>query len=241
VLISLFRRQDRSTTQGLIGIKVADNAQTAVMIQLNCETDFVAKTEIFKDGALTFLESVANAKDFSAKLSDVGDASVVKKFMSNKLTKSLDPDLSSMTGEEGITHLINKTRENCTLGKVIKQSVEGNMKFGNYLHGGPINSNLGKIGTLVLLSSENSDPNIELHPIANVIAMHVTAMVPKYINKESVPSDAKHIKNDHILELQELVSPDNVDNYTVRDYLNKVGDEMGTKIAIEDFAIFTTL
>lgn len=115
------------------------------------------------------------------------------------------------------------------------------MKFGNYLHGGPENSNLGKIGTLVLLSSENADPSIELQPIANAIAMHVTAMVPKYITKESVPSDAKHVKNDHILELQELISPDNLDNLTVRDYLNKVGNEMNTKIAIKDFAIFTTL
>lgn len=108
----MFRRQDRSTTQGLIGIKVTSDAQTAVMIQLNCETDFVAKTDIFKNGALSFLESVANAKNFSAKFSDVDNPDVVKNFLKQNLTKSLDPDVSSMTGEEGITHLINKTREN---------------------------------------------------------------------------------------------------------------------------------
>lgn len=43
------KRADRSATQGLIGLRLSEDNRKVTMIQLSCETDFVAKTDRFKD------------------------------------------------------------------------------------------------------------------------------------------------------------------------------------------------
>jgi len=54
------KRSDRLATEGLIGLKVDEANQRATMIQLRCETDFVAKTDNFQKGLLSILDTLHN-------------------------------------------------------------------------------------------------------------------------------------------------------------------------------------
>jgi elongation factor Ts len=206
-------------------------------MQIRCETDFVAKTDIFKEGALTFLESM-HQSNFEAKINDPENKDLLEEFMNSKLSKSLDSDLESMTAQEGMTHLINKTRENCSVGKVIHQTVNGVKKFGSYLH----NSNgefLGKIGVLVLIDSSNPDPSCDVHTIANDLALHIAAMKPRYVSKEKVPAGEEDVEESQILKLQELVAAKGTETMTIADYLYTQGKMLDTEIKVEDFVLFT--
>ena len=140
-----------------------------------------------------------------------------------------------MTGAEGITFLVSKTRENCNLGKFIRKRVDGNQVFGNYLHNAS-SPHMGKIATLVIIDSSEK---INLSPIAKSLAMHITAMKPLYISKQKVPSDVTNVKSSNLLENQEFISPDNDENLTVGDYIANKGKELKTKISIKDFMIFS--
>lgn len=217
-------------------MKVTECAQRAVMIELNCETDFVAKTDIFKNATENYLETLLQADDIEVNIADRGNDEAKEKFLSHHLIASLDPDVSKMTAQEGLTHLISKTRENCNLGSLIRQNVTLGKKFGNYLHGNT-NGNLCKIGALVLLDSSNHQADVT--GIANTLAMHIAAMKPKYISKDRVPSDEKSVKDEELLENQELVSKDATANWTVKDFISHSEKELETEISIEDFALFT--
>jgi len=52
------KKADRLATEGLIGLEVDENKHNVTMIQLSCETDFVAKTDRFKDGLEQILKSI---------------------------------------------------------------------------------------------------------------------------------------------------------------------------------------
>lgn len=232
----LHRRTDRATHQGLIGLRITNNSQTAIMVEVNCETDFVAKAELFRTGMATYLETLAQAQNINLDFKEWASDDTKSTFLKEKLTRSFDPDLKEMTAEEGLKYLISKTRENCTIGGVVRKNVSGTKRFGSYLHGS-VDKELGKTGVIVLVDGDNQ--TADYHPIANVIAMHIAAMRPKYLSREAVPEDAGKVQENEILLDQELVSPNNIKNYTVRDYLVKEGEGLGAKITVEDFVVFS--
>lgn len=205
------------------------------MIELNCETDFVAKTDIFKTGVMTYLDTLEHANDINLRMSDRDSPESKEKLETLALSKSLDADLSEMTAKEGLTFLISKTRENCNFGSVIRHTTGEGQTFGNYLHGSN-GSELCKICSLVLINSSNS--KADLRSIANTIAMHIVAMKPAYISKAHT-TEMDKVKDSEILLLQELVSPDNQTGMSVKKWLKKQGELHNTEINVEDFGIYT--
>lgn len=119
------KRNARVTSQGQICMKVTNNSQTALLIELNWETDFVAKTDVFKDGIRAFFETLEQSKDISNDFDHIKWDDVKQKFLNKELSRSLDPDLKQMTGSGGLTHVISKTRENCNIGQILRMDVSG--------------------------------------------------------------------------------------------------------------------
>jgi translation elongation factor EF-Ts len=76
------------------------------MIQFSCETDFVAKTDNFRDGLYAILNTVHKEKDL-VWTSEKDDKSALVKEL--KLVASLDHDVKSQTIDEGIKFVISKT------------------------------------------------------------------------------------------------------------------------------------
>lgn len=81
------------------------------MIQFSCETDFVAKTDRFKDGLEAILDTIHSQDHLEMIKEDQEKQNELIKEV--KLLASLDPELPTQTIEEAIKFVISKTQENC--------------------------------------------------------------------------------------------------------------------------------
>ena len=109
------KRTERETSQGQIACKLDAHHQKAFLIELNCETDFVAKTDVFKNGVQAYLAALEHFDGFHNDFSNAHSDEAREKFLQLQLESSLDPDLTQMSASEALTFIISKTRENCNI------------------------------------------------------------------------------------------------------------------------------
>jgi len=105
------KRTGRQTSEGFIGMKFDKEARLVTMVEMTCETDFVAKTDKFQQG----VEAVLNTLHSHGDSILIGQSQMVNtEYIQNlckelKLIKSLDADIESQTIEEAIKYVISKT------------------------------------------------------------------------------------------------------------------------------------
>ena len=155
------KRAGRDTSEGAVAF-AAQGAQGTV-IELGCETDFVAKTPDFQALAQGVADAVAAA-------GDVPDADA-----------ALGVPMGSGTVAEVIQAAVAKVGENIQLKRVGSVAVKGTT--GGYVHGG------GKLGVLVGL--ETGQSGVDVESVAKDVAMHVAAHdpTPIAIDREDMPAD----------------------------------------------------
>src|SRR5262245_32541778 len=161
-LIKASKREGRATSEGLIALALAGTA--GGMIEIGCETDFVARTDDF--GSLA--QSLARAVAKDAKLVDVGSLE--------------SATVDGVKVDERIKGAIAKLGENVVLKRVVRLSVPSGV-VGGYVHAG------GKLGVLVALRSASAGPQLEA--LAKDISMHVAAADPSpvAVSREGVSAD----------------------------------------------------
>lgn len=123
------KKAGRVAAEGKIALAQSDNGKEAVLVEINCETDFVAKDENFN----RFADAVAgNALD--EKPADVAQL--------------VSTDLDGQSIEEARQALVSKIGENIQVRRFVRVATDG--QLGAYVHG-------GKIGVLVDLSGGDED------------------------------------------------------------------------------------
>lgn len=154
------KKSDRIAAEGLVAIEMnADNTVGAI-VEINSETDFVAKNEDFK----TFVKDVAEMalatekEDVAGLLTESHKEGALSEVLNNRI---------ATIGEKLDIRRFEKV---CTNGQVA-----------GYIHGG------GKIGVLVELETEARDADVLA--MGKDIAMQVAAMNPKYVSKDDVDQD----------------------------------------------------
>lgn len=167
-LASADGKSGRTTSQGLVYPHLSADRRSAVLLEINCETDFVARNELFKD----FISQLAQHALNTPKICTIGDL-----------------DASTHNGqkvEETRKGLISKTGENITMGRLERIQIP-NGKHGtsdSYVHGD------GNIGVVVQLLT--STPAIaaseEVTHLAHEIALQTAAMKPRYTDRTEVPA-----------------------------------------------------
>ncbi|WP_075998012.1 translation elongation factor Ts [Salaquimonas pukyongi] len=159
------KKSGRVAAEGLIGMAQGDAA--AVLVEVNSETDFVAKNEQFQDivrrTAETALGTDGSVEAISAAQIAGGEKSVA----------------------DTLTDAIATIGENMTLRRAARLSVDKGV-VATYMHNAA-GEGLGKIGVLVALESEG-DP-AALAAIGKQVAMHVAATNPLAATKEEIPAD----------------------------------------------------
>ncbi|MEX2200537.1 MAG: translation elongation factor Ts, partial [Dongiaceae bacterium] len=155
-LAAAAKKAGRVAAEGLVGAVV--DGGDAALVELNSETDFVARNEEFQG----FLRAAA---PLGLKVDNV-DALKASKMGDGR------------TVEEALTQLIAKIGENMTLRRLERLSVEGGV-IASYVHNA-IAPGLGKIGVVVALKS-SGDKN-KLAETARQIAMHVAATNPQSVS-----------------------------------------------------------
>ena len=155
------KKADRIAAEGLVAIEMnADNTAAAV-VEVNSETDFVAKNEDFK----AFVKLVSN--------------------MALNTEKTTVEELLTETAEDGadlqtvLNNKIAKIGEKIDFRRFEKVSTNG--QLAGYIHGA------GKIAVLVEMETEGRDEKILT--LGKDVAMQVAAMNPKYVSRDDVDAD----------------------------------------------------
>ncbi|RMF07480.1 MAG: elongation factor Ts [Alphaproteobacteria bacterium] len=162
------KKAGRAATEGLVGVAVSDDAKAAALVEVNAETDFVAKNDMFKD----FVSRVA-----ALALANNGDLEAVR---------SADYGQEGRSVEDQLTHLIATIGENMSLRRVASLSVDNGV-ISSYIHN-DVAPGLGKIGVLVALKSDA--PADKLDALGKQIAMHIAAMSPQSLDVDSLDPEA---------------------------------------------------
>lgn len=162
-LASAAKKSGRVAAEGLVA--VATSVTMAAVVELNSETDFVARNDQFQE----LVGNIA-AQALSAK----GDIETVK---SQKIA-------TGKTVAESITDAIATIGENMNLRRTATLSVKDGV-VATYVHSA-IKAGMGKIGVLVAL--ESTGDKAKLETLGKQIAMHVAAAKPEALNKEQVDS-----------------------------------------------------
>ena len=241
------KKEGRIAAEGLCRV-VTDGDKVAAVVEVNSETDFVAKNEQFQ----SFVEAVA-------KQALVTSASDIDAF----LAESWNED-SSKTVNEALVDKIAVIGEKLSIRRFEKVVAE-NGGVVTYTHGG------GKIG--VIVEAETAVVNDAVKEALTNLAMQVAALYPKYVSSDEVSEEykahekeiiAEQIKNDPKMagkpenviegavagrlnkELKEVCLLEQIyvkaedGKQTVKQYLDAVSKENGTAVQIKRFVRFET-
>ncbi len=173
------KKSGRTAAEGVIGVKVSDDAKTAVMVDVNCETDFVAKGDDF----VNFVNDIAN----NLLANDIADIDQLQ-------TMTLSNGSSVDETRRG---LIAKLGENITVRRFVKYAAQGGTA--SYLHG-------NKIGVIVELASDDAElgKDLAMHVAAsNPLYLNDEQVDPAAIEKEKEIFSAQALESGKPAEIVE--------------------------------------
>ncbi|CAG06755.1 unnamed protein product, partial [Tetraodon nigroviridis] len=171
--------EGRKTKEGLIGLFIGDNE--AVMVEVNCETDFVARNEKFQQ----LVKDVAMAT--LAHRPKKGQAGYVKNFLSNEdLNKLSLDDGVSLADQVALT--IGRLGENMSVKRAVTVGVPAEWRIGSYVHGGVGTQPelaMGRYGALVIFEGGKKG---EEDVLGRQLGRHVVGEAPQSLgNMDDLP------------------------------------------------------
>lgn len=197
----------------LIHISQPSTNSTSAIFQVNCETDFVARNDLFIDlvtmvthAALGHRKAVVEQNQ---KLNMFGNTSVHLREV--LLTHDLR-DLKTKNGtlEELVAKTIGKLGENIKLGRAITMTTESDNVFGKYVHGPFVknidNCSVGKFGAIVAVKPLRTDVNNEhISALSSKLAQHIVGMNPKVISESTTGKSNESLDESDVLVDQEYL------------------------------------
>lgn len=179
------KKETRSTKQGLIGAHISDDGKTGVLVEVNCESDFVARTEDFQSLTADIAAHIAETKPKSVRVEDVAEAERENFKAHEALYEQKFSKDQNTTVAELVKRKIAKLGENINISRFVIYNVDGQGTVGNYIHTG------GQIG--VLLEAHTGKPetirNPEFKTLVRDLAMQIAAASPQFVGKQNVAAD----------------------------------------------------
>jgi len=179
------KKAGRAAAEGLIGVAVGGDA--GALVEVNAETDFVARNEEFKG----FVKSAAQFA-----LEEGGD-----------LEKLLNRKMGSESVQHTLTELVAKIGENMSVRRTVALAVDPGV-VSAYVHNAT-SPELGKIGVLVALKSTAA--KAKLAALGRQIAMHVAAAAPLALTPAHLPAEV--VERERAIQMEiakQSGKPDNV-------------------------------
>jgi elongation factor Ts len=165
------KKAGRVTAEGTVQAYV--QGSTGVLVEVNCETDFVGRNENFRAFADEVARAIAQSK-----------ANSVEEFLAETWPGSDEP-VSVKVAEK-----ISSIKENISIRRFARyEGTDG--VIGSYIHGG------GKIGVMVELTGENKEHAAE---VARDVAMHIAAAEPRFLRREDVTDKDLQTERDIALD-----------------------------------------
>ncbi len=189
------KKSGRIAAEGLVKIVISEDSKKGSMVEINSETDFVAKNEEFQNFVSDVAKCVAN-----------NNPENMEQLLSAKLN-------GENTVKDVLNAMIAKIGENMNIRRYSYMSVE-NGRITGYIHGA------GKIAVLVKLESDSDSDKLD--ELGKDIAMQAAAMNPRYISRDDV--DQEYIAHEKGILVQQALNegkPQNIVEKMVEGRLQK--------------------
>ena len=237
------KKAGRIAAEGIVKAVVKDD-KLAAIVEVNSETDFVAKNDEFQGFVDTVVNQIADS-----------DAADMDAFMAEPWAAD-----NSKTVKDALVEKIAVIGENLNIRRFEKVSAENGCVV-SYIHGG------GRIG--VLVAADTDVVNDEIKTCLKNVAMQVAAMSPKYVSRDEVSQDYLDHEKEILLAQAKKENPEKPDNIiekmiigrlnkemkeiclldqvyvqdsdlTVAKYVDKVAKENGANMTVKKFVRFET-
>lgn len=232
------KRSGREAKEGLIAIRTSKDQNEILMVEINCETDFVSRTEKFK----SFVEEAAYT------ILEKGIASI------DEIDSEIDTKVKEAAGSFG---------ENVVIKRIVrfKKSDPDKSYFQSYIH---LNGKVGVIVEILVDPSELKD-NETFLDFAKDVSLQIASMNPVSISRNDIPEDIlKEQKEIFAKQAKDSGKPDKIidrivegrlnkffaenclmeqkyvkdSNITIKEYKERVEKDLNCKIEINRFARF---
>lgn len=190
------KRSEKEAKEGMIATKVSDDNKYGVIVEVNCETDFVAKSDDF----VSFVNNVVNLA-FDSKVTTVEEFN------------EKNPDVNTLVSE-----IMGKVGEKTEIRRLAAYKVDNGFVV-DYIHMG------SKLGVLLCFDNVNSS-NSQLASLAKDISMQIAAMNPICVYREEVPKELIDKEMEIYKELaRKEGKPENILDKIAQGRLNKYYQE----------------
>ena len=157
-------KADRAANEGIITARVNESATSAILLEINCETDFVSKNQNFQAFVKEVADALAaaNAPDHAAALVIPHGGSTVEDFIKAKVIE---------------------VGENLQFRKYIRMVAAPGAYIASYIHMG------GKVGVLIEVSATRAATasNATFRELVKDLTLHIAACAPKGLSREDIP------------------------------------------------------
>jgi elongation factor Ts len=199
-LAAASKKASREANDGLVSAKVSDDGKVAAMVEVNCETDFVARTDDFKNFVDSLLQQVLTQPGL-----DSAEALLNAPYIENE----------SLTVAQQLQETIAKLGENMIVRQAVRYELEGDGLLDSYIHIG------GRVGVLVDVTGSNAGSS-QFVELAHDVALQVAAAAPRYVTENEIPADAIEAEMSiYRAQLAEDKKPDNIKERIIEGKLKK--------------------
>ncbi|MEP2777430.1 MAG: translation elongation factor Ts [Luteolibacter sp.] len=181
-------KSDRAANEGIITARVNDDASVGIMLEINCETDFVSRNDNFQAFVTEIADKLAasDAKDHAAALAVSHGQSTLEDFVKEKVLE---------------------LGENIQLRKYTRFDAAPGGAIGSYIHLG------GKVGVLIEVGTTKPETKSteSFQELIKDLNLHIAASAPKGLSRDDIPQDIIDAEQDiFAVRLREQGKPENI-------------------------------
>ncbi|MDA7888466.1 translation elongation factor Ts [Akkermansiaceae bacterium] len=167
------KKADRDAKEGVVAAQISADGKSGIIVEVNCETDFVARNENFQ----AFVDEVAS----TVAASDAQD-----------LETALALPKGDQTLEGFIKTKVLELGENLQFRRFERLSVSGEGAVASYIHLG------GKVGVLIAVNAEKGESasSDAFRDLVKDLTLHIAASAPAGLGREDIPADLVEAEKD---------------------------------------------
>ncbi len=170
------KKAGRIAAEGSVSSHISADGKTGVLLEVNCETDFVAKNDDFKAFASAIAEHVAANGETTATWTS-GETVLDQQFAGD----------TSITVKDFLTNAVAKIGENIVIRRFARFDLSEAGAVSAYIHGE------GRIGVLLETTCDKAEltTSDEYKTMLTDISMHIAAMAPEFVSMDDITEEAK--------------------------------------------------
>jgi len=162
-LAAASKKAGRVTSEGAVQSYISGN--TGVLVEVNCETDFVGKNEQFRQFATDVAKVIAGSK-----------AETVEQLLGEPWPN----DAEGFNVGQKVASMIATIKENISIRRFARFVAPESAVLGTYIHAG------GKVGVMVELVANSGQKSAKADEVAKDVAMHIAAAEPRFLHRDEV-------------------------------------------------------